>query len=282
MHSLSRSIAVLSAGVILGLVLLTPPVVQGDEWNLSTRFSINHPFQVPGRMLDPNTGYVIKLLDSPSVRNVVQVYNADETQLLTMFLAVADEKPRPVDKTMFTFMETEPGYPKPIHEWFYPGRNRGFEFVYPDDQAKQIAQHQGGATGASTATAANASPVSEPAAQEQNTLPDIAQNQTDTLKSESEIQREKPAETPSVTEQPAEQPTESAAVQPIEPAAPAEAVTEPAVQPTEQSTATTQNNATELPRTAGELPLIGLIGVLCLGASIGLKRVAPARRGVDR
>jgi hypothetical protein len=38
--------------------------------------------------------------------------------------------------------------------------------------------------------------------------------------------------------------------------------------PTEQNTQTR-----ELPQTAGELPLIALIGLLCLGAGLGLKAI---------
>ena len=96
------------------------PLLQGgksathaDEWNLMTRFTVNHPFEVPGMTLQPNTRYVIRLYDSPSTRNVVQVLNDDETKLLTMFMAVSDQRLEPFDKTVFTFIETQPGYPLP-------------------------------------------------------------------------------------------------------------------------------------------------------------------------
>ncbi len=56
--------------------------------------------------LQPNTRYVIRLMDSPSNRNVVQVLNEDETKLLTMFMAISDERLEPADKTVFTFIET--------------------------------------------------------------------------------------------------------------------------------------------------------------------------------
>src|SRR5207253_570949 len=102
---------------------------------------INHPFEVPGMVLQPDTPYVIRLLDSPSNRNVVQVYNDDQTQMLTMFMAISDERLEPPDKTLFTFIETQPGFPLPMKEWFYPGRLRGLEFVYPKDQATEIAHH---------------------------------------------------------------------------------------------------------------------------------------------
>src|SRR5262249_11960496 len=97
--------------------------------------------EVPGMVLQPNTKYTIKLLDSPSDRNIVQIYNEDQTQMLTMFMAISDERPEPTDRTQFTFIETQPQYPLPIKEWFYPGRLHGLEFIYPKDQAIKISEH---------------------------------------------------------------------------------------------------------------------------------------------
>src|SRR6185369_11812228 len=64
-----------------------------------------------------------------------------EKHMLTQFIAINSERLEPVNKTTFTFIETQPGYPKPIREWFYPGRNIGLEFVYPKEQALEIARH---------------------------------------------------------------------------------------------------------------------------------------------
>src|SRR5204862_1516427 len=91
--------------------------------------------------LQPNIRYTMRLLDSSGVRNVIQVLNADETKMLTQFIAINSERLEPVDKTTCTFIETEPGYPMPIKEWFYTGRNIGREFVYPKEQALEIARH---------------------------------------------------------------------------------------------------------------------------------------------
>jgi hypothetical protein len=51
--------------------------------------------------------------------------------------------------------------------------------------------------------------------------------------------------------------------------------TEPAIQeerPAEPAAVTTEEKR-ELPRTAGELPLTALIGMLCLGAGLGLRAI---------
>src|SRR5438132_2506034 len=158
MRSLNKSAAVFISCFVLALVFLTPATVRGDEWNLATRFTVNQSFEVPGMVLQSNTPYVIRLLDSPAERHVVQIFNDDESKMMVMFMAISDQRMEPTDKTVFNFMETQPGYPVPIKEWFYPGRLHGLEFIYPKEQLDTIAQHMRGAV---TATASNTITKSE-------------------------------------------------------------------------------------------------------------------------
>src|SRR5207253_1434583 len=141
MRLICRSAFAALCCLMLAMVFLVPTTTQASEWDLMTKFTVNHPFEVPGMTLQPNTRYTMRLLDSSGVRNVIQVLNADETKMLTQFIAINSERLKPADKTTFTFIETEPGYPMPIKEWFYPGRITGLEFVYPKEQALEIARH---------------------------------------------------------------------------------------------------------------------------------------------
>jgi len=245
MRFLNKRAAVIGC-LTLAVLFAAPTLTRGDEWNLMTRFSITHPFEVPGMVLQPNTRYVIRLLDSPSTRNVVQIYNEDQTKLLTMFQAISAERLEPTDKTLFTFMEMQPGYPLPIKDWFYPGRLHGLEFVYPKEQAATIALHRLGAERV-TETATN-----------------ITKTETTT------VAEEKP---PVAETTPAE---ESAKVeeQPVEIAqnTPPEVQQQPAEPPATQAPASEETR--ELPSTAGELPLVGLAGLLCLGAGLGLRVIS--------
>ena len=241
MHFLNKRAAVTIGCLTLALLFVAPTLTRGDEWNLATRFSINHQFEVPGAVLQPNTRYVMKLLDSPSNRNVVQVYNEDQTKMLTMFMAISDERLEPADKTQFTFMEVQPGYPFPIKEWFYPGRLHGLEFIYPKDQALTIAQHSIGAKAPITETA-------EVTKTEEVAVPEEAPAVAETKPAE-------PVEQEQVAEQPApEEPAQIAQNTPPEPVAPV-----------------TPEPSRELPATAGELPLLALAGALSLGAGLGLR-----------
>jgi hypothetical protein len=127
--------AVASVG-LLGVAL--SPAARADEWNKKTILTVSEPIQVPNKVLPPGK-YVIKLLDSQSDRHIVQIFNADESQLQTTILAIPNYRIQPTGKTVFSFWETPPGQPKALRAWFYPGDNFGQEFAYPKSAAAQIA-----------------------------------------------------------------------------------------------------------------------------------------------
>lgn len=128
-------LAVASIG-LLGIGLA--PGARADEWNKRTTLRVNEAIQVPGKVL-PAGDYVVKLLDSPSDRHIVQIFNADETELQTTILAIPNYRLRPTGKTVFTFWEMPPGQPRALRAWFYPGDNFGQEFAYPKVKATEIA-----------------------------------------------------------------------------------------------------------------------------------------------
>src|ERR1700681_3409470 len=128
-------LAVASIG-LLGVAIA--PSARADEWNKKTILTVNETIQVPNKVLPPGK-YVIKLLDSPSNRHVVQIFDGDETHLLTTILAIPNYRLQPTGKTVFGFWETPPGQPKALRAWFYPGDNFGQEFAYPKSAATQIA-----------------------------------------------------------------------------------------------------------------------------------------------
>jgi len=127
------------AAASLGLLWAAgAPSARADEWDKRTILTVNESIQVPNKVLPPGK-YVIKLLDSPSDRHIVQIFNADETHLETTILAIPNYRLQPSGKTVFTFWETPPGQPKALRAWFYPGDNYGQEFAYPKSAATQIA-----------------------------------------------------------------------------------------------------------------------------------------------
>jgi hypothetical protein len=160
-------LAVASIG-LLGVAIA--PSARADQWNKKTILTVNETIQVPNKVLPPGK-YVIKLLDSPSNRHVVQIFDGDETHLLTTILAIPNYRLQPTGKTVFGFWETPPGQPKALRAWFYPGDNFGQEFAYPKSAAVQIAASAHSAVPTTEATEAselaNAAVTTTPAPQEE-------------------------------------------------------------------------------------------------------------------
>jgi hypothetical protein len=133
---MTRFVVAMASVGMLGVALSSS--ARADEWNKKTVMTVNVPIQVPNKVLPAGT-YVIKLLDSPSDRHIVQIFNADETRLQTTILAIPNYRIQPTGKTVFSFWETPPGQPKALRAWFYPGDNFGQEFAYPKSAGVQIA-----------------------------------------------------------------------------------------------------------------------------------------------
>ena len=115
------------AALILSLGAMFSPVLKASEWDKKTTITINVPIEVSGTVLAPGT-YVFKLLESGAERNIVQIYNADETHLVTMLFAVPISRMEPASRSLFTFEESPAGQVPALHAWFYPGNVDGLEF----------------------------------------------------------------------------------------------------------------------------------------------------------
>jgi hypothetical protein len=107
-----------------------------DEWNKRTELEFSAPVEIPGHVLAAGK-YVFQILDTPSDRNIVQVFSHDadgNETLIATIAAIPDYRNETPDKTLINFEERRAGAPEAIHSWFYPGENTGWEFVYPKGQ----------------------------------------------------------------------------------------------------------------------------------------------------
>jgi hypothetical protein len=241
-----------AAALVVTAILAGPSVFHADEWNLKTYITVNQPFQVPGAVLEPNTKYVLRRLDGNAGTNhVVRVMNADETKVLTTFMAISDSRLEPADDTVLTFIETAAGYPKPVKSWFYPGRLDGLEFLYSKKEKAEIAAHAPGAQPAVQTAELEETETFTPQVPEATTMPAPVEDQI-------EVEREKPAD---VT--PSEEVTLAPTTEEEHVMAPEEAA-----QP-EEAPATSSES---LPATGSELPILALLGLSFLGLGRALKR----------
>jgi len=244
---LSFVLAVLAAAVILA-----PAIFHADEFDLKTYISVNQPFQLPGATLQANTKYILKRLDHGNTDPHVLQVRTEDGKVISTFYAISAERLEPTGKTLLTFYETSPGYARPAREWFYPGRTIGYHFLYRKEKMNEISAHLVGAESTvQTAQVQHESFQTEPGSEQ--LTPDqgaIAQNSQTDMNSQSEIERQKPADT-AVTEP--------------EPA-PAQSDNSAAMQ---QSDTGNSKMPAELPKTAGELPMLILIGL----GSLGLRKM---------
>jgi hypothetical protein len=216
-------------GIGIGLCLsaacaLVTPKANADGSNEKTKVTFNQPVEVPGvgqHLLLPGT-YVFKLLNSPVDRHIVEIYNADETRLLTTVLTITNHRPHATNDSILTFNERPVGEPQALKAWFYSGQHYGEQFVWDRPKAIQLAKETNEAVLA-TPIVLDAAPV-----EVLKTAPIEAVNPV--------------GETVETAVVVAPVPVEVAAVEP----------------------------APALPKTASDLPLIGLAGLLSLGGGIVL------------
>jgi hypothetical protein len=220
------------AVLLLGVTLL--PGAQADTWDKKTVVTFSQSVEVPGKILPAGT-YTFKLLDSPSDRHIVQIFDADGTHLITTILAINNYRLQPTGDTVMMFSERPADSPDALRAWFYPGDNFGQEFVYPKHRAFELAQR----------IKAN--------------VPAVAVDVDDTTIKTTPIvamtPEEKEVEVESRPAPAAETPAPTATVTPT---------------PAPVSVA---SKTEELPQTASSMPLIALLGGLSISLALGLKLI---------
>ena len=242
MHSL-KTMPIICCVALLAAVL--SPGLKADDWNRKTVITFSGPVEIPGVHLTgwgvlPAGTYVFKIVDSASDRHIVQIFSADEKTVYATILAIPNYRLKATDKTVMTFRERPAGEPEALRAWFYPGREWGEEFVYPKSKAIELAKV--------TNVPVLAIPVELALEVAKPTEPEIVT----ALK-----------EAPVIAVQPTGEELEIAQViQSPPPAEIAVAQAAPAPEPL----------PAELPQTASELPLIGLIGLGLLAVGVFLYR----------
>ena len=225
------------AVLLLGVALL--PGAQADTWDKKTVVTFSQSVEVPGKILPAGT-YTFKLLDSPSDRHIVQIFDADGTHLITTILAINNYRLQPTGDTVMMFSERPADSPDALRAWFYPGDNFGQEFVYSKHRAFELAQRTKGNVPAVTVDVDDTTI---------KTTPIIAMTP-----------EEKEVEVETRTAPPAAAPVTTT---------PAPTAT---VTPTPAPVAVASKTE-ELPQTASSMPLIALLGGLSISLALGLKLI---------
>src|SRR5438132_4544260 len=72
-----------------------------------TIITTNQPLEIPGKVVLPAGKYVMKLVDLPGSRNVVQFFNADETKLYATVMGIPTYRPETPEKAEISLAEAE-------------------------------------------------------------------------------------------------------------------------------------------------------------------------------
>jgi len=102
-----RGAAVALRAVLVTIVLLGAtfaPGARADQWNKKTIVTFNDAVEIPGQVLPAGT-YVFRLADSISNRHIVQIWNADEDQVLATIMTIPNTRFETPDDSLFQFDE---------------------------------------------------------------------------------------------------------------------------------------------------------------------------------
>jgi hypothetical protein len=117
---------------------LTFTAAQGRA-DRKTIVTFNTPVEIPGKALPAGT-YVFRLLDDMGTRDIIQVFDKDEKQLLATLVAIPDYRQTPPDKPIINFEQRGSDTPPAIKAVYFPGDTYGLQFVYPQNRAVQLAK----------------------------------------------------------------------------------------------------------------------------------------------
>lgn len=299
---MGRTTFILTAACVATTLTAGVAAAQGTLADRRTNVTFSGPVSVPGTTLPAGT-YVFRIADSPANRHIVQIFDKDDQKIITTLLAVPAMRNEAEGDPVVAFKETASNRPPAVRYWFYAGEKDGNEFVYPRAQAMDIAQasgesvsafdtdatdmdswKKGGVTTVSPTDRAQSSTTGTMAqgTTSQSTPSQPATAPTTTAPTTTAPTMTQPAMTQQMTTQ---QPTTSAPTTPAAmttaptttPDQPSSPTTAPATTADQTDRATgTSGRSESLPRTASELPMIGLLGALAIASAFGVRAVRRA------
>ncbi|HEX6164525.1 MAG TPA: hypothetical protein VFZ31_14240 [Vicinamibacterales bacterium] len=243
--------------------------------NQDTFFTFSQAVELPKTTLPAGT-YFFQLMDSQSNRHIVKVMSQDRKQLFATLLAIPYySTDRPSDEPQVRFLETPAANgvaaSNAIKIWFYPGTSVGHEFIWPRDKAMQLARSTGQSV-LTTKTDEESSDLTRVDAAGVEAAVTANEREASVQASASTTTTEQTTTAQATTTQPEPEPVReqvgALATPPAEPAPAPERVEEPAA----AAPVADRTERTDLPNTAGMLPLLALIGIGSLVGSRMLRR----------
>jgi hypothetical protein len=221
----------------LATVVLTAGVATAQDMNTNRTTQVTFSAPVQVPGMTLQAGtYTFRLADPRSDNHIIQILDSNGEKLITTVIAMPARRVHVTEDNVITFREAVASAPQALRFWYYPDDSVGHEFAYPKDQALLIAKANNEAV-----LAINSSSTD---------LSSVASSDITRVEAEAVVEQPTPqpvVEQPAVTEQPAAE-RERAAV----------------------------GTSGRLPKTASELPLVGLIGLLAFGGALFVRALRAA------
>jgi len=257
-------------GCVLAFASLVAIGARADENDRLTYLTFSGPVQLPGVTLAAGT-YTFKLADLSGSRHVVHVFSKEDSpKLITTLMTIPNERLEPVKDTFIMFQERPAGSPQAMKAWFYPGRSIGEEFIYPKQQAMDIARANN--TSVLSSEGDTVGRVSSSGNFEQDSTTTTSTSSSTTAASESTTTTTTESSTTTAPAPVAAAP----AVEAPAPVAEAEVVTPapaPVVRKEAAPVGTAGQVARSLPRTSSPLALFELISAFSIAGGMGLRQL---------
>jgi hypothetical protein len=116
----------------------TPAFAQTQNPDRVVYFTFSQPVTVPGTTLPPGK-YQFKVLESKSDRGILQINNTDGSKHFATILVMPTTRVDPAPTPELRFLETAANEPPALGSYWYSPSGNGWEFVYPKDQARELA-----------------------------------------------------------------------------------------------------------------------------------------------
>jgi hypothetical protein len=235
--------------VFLTLAVLTLSIggrAEAQPADYRTYFTFSGPVTLPGTTL-PAGKYIFRLADPDSSRKVINVLSGDGRRSLAMLHTIPNQAMKPPKDPEIRFMETSAKVPPPVKTWWYAGKAIGYEFIYPRQQALQLAKS-----------------ASEPILTTTKETRDLANADL------SRVSGSGPPAAVTVEENPAPAEVRGRAQQADAAPAQSGASAGAGAQDTRADERARATARTELPRTASSTPIALLAGLLTLALGLGL------------
>lgn len=113
------------------------PGARADQWDKKTIVTFGEDVEIPGQILPAGT-YVFRLADNLTDRHIVQIWTADQSQILATIMTIPNTRLESRSRSVFEFDERPTGTPMALKAWLHPGDTTGEELVYSGDSYSYI------------------------------------------------------------------------------------------------------------------------------------------------